>query len=101
MIASIVFSCISHNLGFNPCLHDFQHQPVVILAGVSEGHHVQGGEVAYSQYVRHLERTSPVVQASKRPGTVENFAKGYQDYLQAPLQAFIYPKVTKQINPND
>jgi protein arginine N-methyltransferase 5 len=89
MIASTVSSCISPKLGFNLCLRDFQHQPVIILAGVSEGHHALGGEMAYSQYVRHLERTSPVVQAAKRPGTVENFAKGYQDYLQAPLQAFI------------
>lgn len=70
-------------------LSDIQHQPVIILAGVSEGHHARGGEIAYSQYVRHLERVSPVVQAAKRPGTVENFAKGYQDYLQAPLQVLV------------
>jgi protein arginine N-methyltransferase 5 len=89
MIASTMSSCISPNLGFNSCPRNFQHQPVVILAGVGEGHHTQGGEVAYTQYVRHLERTSYVVQAAKRPGTVENFAEGYQDYLQAPLQAFI------------
>ena len=53
---------------------------------MSEGHHARGGELAYFQYVRHLEKTSPVVQAVKNPGTVEHFAKGYQDYLQAPLQ---------------
>jgi protein arginine N-methyltransferase 5 len=90
MIASILFSYISLNLGFNLCLRDFQHQPVIILAGVSEGHHARGGEAAYSQYVRHLERTSPVVRAAERAGTVENFAKGYQDYLQAPLQVFLH-----------
>ncbi|KIY43852.1 PRMT5-domain-containing protein [Fistulina hepatica ATCC 64428] len=44
------------------------------------------GEAAYSQYVRHLEKTSPSVQAAKQSGTVENFAQGYQDFLQAPLQ---------------
>lgn len=38
------------------------------------------------QYVRHLEQTSPGVVASQAEGTVENFARGYQDYLQAPLQ---------------
>ena len=42
--------------------------------------------MAYLQYVRHLEKTSPAVQVIKKPGTVEHFAKGYQDYLQAPLQ---------------
>ncbi len=47
---------------------------------------MRGGEMAYSQYVRHLEKTSPAVQVIKKPGTVEHFAKGYQDYLQAPLQ---------------
>jgi type II protein arginine methyltransferase len=63
-----------------------QHRPTVILSGVSEGHHARGGEPAYSQYVRHLEKSSPAVQASQTEGTVENFAQGYQDYLQAPLQ---------------
>lgn len=47
------------------------------------------------QYIRHLERTSPVVQAAQQAGTVENFAQGYQDYLQAPLQVsprYLIPK---------
>lgn len=38
------------------------------------------------QYVRHLEKSSPPVQAAKTDGTVEHFAQGYQDYLQNPLQ---------------
>jgi hypothetical protein len=63
-----------------------QHRPNVILSGVGEGHHTRGGEAAYKQYVRHLENSSPAVQASQTKGTVENFAQGYQDYLQAPLQ---------------
>lgn len=58
----------------------------MILSGASSGHHTRGGEAAYSQYVRHLEKTSPAVVAAKKSGTVENFAQGYQDYLQAPLQ---------------
>ncbi|CAL1716513.1 unnamed protein product [Somion occarium] len=61
-------------------------QPNVILSGTSSGRHAKGGEAAYSQYVRHLEKTSPSVKAAHTPGTVENFAQGYQDYLQAPLQ---------------
>jgi type II protein arginine methyltransferase len=48
--------------------------------------HARGGEAAYAQYVRHLESTSSIIQAAKKEGTVENFAQGYQDYLQAPLQ---------------
>ncbi|GLB40203.1 putative class I-like SAM-binding methyltransferase superfamily protein [Lyophyllum shimeji] len=62
------------------------HYPTVILAGANAGYHSRGGESAYAQYVRHLEKTSPAVQAAERAGTVENFAQGYQDYLQAPLQ---------------
>lgn len=58
----------------------------MILSGASAGLHTKGGEIAYSQYLRHLERTSPAVQASLKAGTMENFAQGYQDYLQAPLQ---------------
>ncbi|PFH53048.1 hypothetical protein AMATHDRAFT_138418 [Amanita thiersii Skay4041] len=60
--------------------------PTIILSDVVSGLHNRGGEAAYSQYVRHLEKTSLAVQASQKPGTVENFAQGYQDYLQAPLQ---------------
>lgn len=42
--------------------------------------------MAYPQYIRHLEKTSPAVLAMETPGTVESFAQGYFDYLQAPLQ---------------
>ncbi|KAF8071731.1 shk1 kinase-binding protein 1 [Lyophyllum atratum] len=64
----------------------YPHHPTVILSGANAGHHNRGGETAYAQYVRHMEKTSPAVQAAERAGTVENFAQGYQDYLQAPLQ---------------
>ncbi|KAJ7650328.1 PRMT5 arginine-N-methyltransferase-domain-containing protein [Roridomyces roridus] len=62
------------------------HRPVILLSGANSGMHSRGGELAYSQYLRHLEKTSPVVQAANTSGTVEHFAQGYQDYLQAPLQ---------------
>ncbi|KAG6895339.1 hypothetical protein C0992_001761 [Termitomyces sp. T32_za158] len=64
------------------------HYPNIILSGVgAHAHtHARGGEAAYMQYVQHLEKTSPAVQAAEKAGTVENFAQGYQDYLQAPLQ---------------
>ena len=58
----------------------------MILSGTDAGKHSKGGEAAYAQYIRHLEKTSPAVKAIKTEGTVENFAQGYQDYLQAPLQ---------------
>ncbi|KAH9850257.1 PRMT5-domain-containing protein [Lenzites betulinus] len=61
-------------------------QPNVILSGTRAKKHMRGGEAAYAQYVRHLEKTSPAVKAAQTAGTVENFALGYQDYLQAPLQ---------------
>ncbi|KAJ3856112.1 shk1 kinase-binding protein 1 [Lentinula lateritia] len=64
----------------------YPHRPNIIISGASSGLHKRGGEDAYSQYVKHLERTSSVVQAAEKVGTVENFAQGYQDYLQAPLQ---------------
>ena len=67
-----------------PC--HVQHRPVAILSDTNAGLHVKGGEVAYVQYVRHLDKTSPALVQAKTAGTVENFARGYQDYLQAPLQ---------------
>ncbi|KAF6757275.1 shk1 kinase-binding protein 1 [Ephemerocybe angulata] len=74
------------------------HRPTILLADVNTGRHRRGGESAYSQYVRHLEKTSPPVQAAQKPGTVENFAQGYQDYLQAPLQPLMdnLPSATYQ-----
>ncbi|KAH6913038.1 shk1 kinase-binding protein 1 [Coprinopsis sp. MPI-PUGE-AT-0042] len=71
----------SHDCTFLSCmLPSTQHRPTIILADANTGKHARGGERAYAQYIRHLETTSPI------PGTVENFAQGYQDYLQAPLQ---------------
>lgn len=73
-------------MSLNTYLSRGQHRPVVILSGTTTGLHVKGGEAAYLQYVRHLDKTSPAVIQAKTAGTVENFARGYQDYLQAPLQ---------------
>ena len=63
---------------------------MIILSEVNAGNHSRGGEAAYSQYVRHLEKTSPAVKAVQSAGTVENFAQGYQDFLQAPLQVRLF-----------
>lgn len=57
-----------------------------MLADVNANKHSRGGEIAYSQYVKFLEKTSAAVRNAQQAGTVENFAQGYQDYLQAPLQ---------------
>lgn len=64
----------------------FKQIPTVLLARTRSRIHENGGDLAYAQYIRHLERTSPAVIAAEQPGTLENFAKGYWDYLQAPLQ---------------
>ncbi|KAG8688974.1 methyltransferase protein [Ceratobasidium sp. 395] len=60
----------------------------IILSQTTSGHHKQGGELAYAQYVRHLEKTSPTAVARDAADglTVESFGRGYEDYLQAPLQ---------------
>ncbi|KAG9045040.1 methyltransferase protein [Tulasnella sp. UAMH 9824] len=63
-----------------------KHHPGIILSGVDKGIHRTGGHTAYQQYIRYLEKTSPYVVASETLGTVENFATGYWDFLQAPLQ---------------
>ncbi|CEL55507.1 protein arginine N-methyltransferase 5 [Rhizoctonia solani AG-1 IB] len=66
----------------------FKNRPNVILSKTQSNLHTLGGELAYVQYVRHLEKTSPFNVARNAPGglTVESFGRGYEDYLQAPLQ---------------
>lgn len=63
-----------------------KHRPGVIVSGTDKGLHKTGGHTAYQQYIRYLEKTSPYVVASETPGSVESFATGYWDFLQAPLQ---------------
>jgi len=68
-------------------LRDFiRHSPTILLSGTKNGLHSKGGHLAYGDYIRHLEKTNPSVLAAEKPGTVESFAQGYWDYLQAPLQ---------------
>ncbi|UZJ53777.1 hypothetical protein CBS101457_003097 [Exobasidium rhododendri] len=43
-------------------------------------HHNRGGQAAYEQYIRHLEKSTPPMSAN------DYQARGYADYLQAPLQ---------------
>ncbi|EPQ31570.1 uncharacterized protein PFL1_00903 [Pseudozyma flocculosa PF-1] len=56
--------------------------PTVILSGVQTPPptHTRGGPLAYMQYVKHMEKTAPPESA------VDAFARGYTDWLQAPLQ---------------
>lgn len=63
-----------------------QHRPGIILTDTEIGLHRMGGNLAYQQYVRYLEKTSASVTAQETAGSVESFAEGYWDYLQAPLQ---------------
>ena len=78
----------SHSERLSEPVCHVQHRPVVILSETNAGLHVKGGEAAYVQYVRHLDKTSPALEQAKTAGTVEHFARGYQDYLQAPLQVW-------------
>ena len=64
----------------------FKSHPNIILAGASAGLHPRGTEDKYVDYLRYLEKSSPHVQKTKEENTLENYAQGYQDYLQMPLQ---------------
>lgn len=54
-----------------------------IIAGSQSppSHHTKGGQAAYEQYIRHLEKSSQGQSSAS-----ELQARGYADYLQAPLQ---------------
>ncbi|CDU24585.1 related to protein arginine N-methyltransferase [Sporisorium scitamineum] len=60
----------------------FRKNPTIVLSGVQSPPltHSRGGPLAYLQYVRHLEKATPP------DGAVDSFARGYTDWLQAPLQ---------------
>lgn len=60
----------------------FKKNPTIVLSGVQSPPpaHSRGGPLAYLQYVRHLEKATPP------DGAVDYFARGYTDWLQAPLQ---------------
>ncbi|KAF8604211.1 PRMT5-domain-containing protein [Ceratobasidium sp. AG-I] len=65
-----------------------KNRPNVVLSQTNAKLHKLGGELAYAQYIRHLEKTSPTTLAREAADglTVESFGRGYEDYLQAPLQ---------------
>ncbi|PWN52296.1 PRMT5-domain-containing protein [Violaceomyces palustris] len=56
--------------------------PTIALSGAQNPppNHTRGGPSAYLQYIRHLEKSSPP------DSVVDSFARGYTDWLQAPLQ---------------
>ncbi|KNZ52585.1 hypothetical protein VP01_350g1 [Puccinia sorghi] len=58
------------------------HKPSVILSQTTEKKHSSGGSLAYPQYLRFLEKRAAAIVCDP----IENFAAGYLDYLQAPLQ---------------
>jgi len=58
----------------------FKFNPTVILSGVSRGLHPTGGPLAYAQYLRYTHRKQNALSP------VEQYAHGYTDHLQQPLQ---------------
>lgn len=61
-----------------------QQRPTIILSQTPNDRSLTGGPAAYPQYIRHLERAAKQLHAS--PGGMDDFAQGYWDWLQAPLQ---------------
>ena len=57
-----------------------QFNPTVIISGAQRGVHSAGGSLAYAQYVRYLHRKAAPLDP------VEQYAQGYMDHLQTPLQ---------------
>jgi protein arginine N-methyltransferase 5 len=62
-----------------------KQRPTIILSSTQSTSHPAGGPAAYPQYVRHLERASRALMASK-DGGIDELTRGYWDWLQAPLQ---------------
>ncbi|GAA6058643.1 hypothetical protein JCM10212_004054 [Sporobolomyces blumeae] len=58
----------------------FRFRPTVILSGAHRSLHPSGGNLAYAQYIRFLYRKSNELVP------VEEYAQGYMDHLQQPLQ---------------
>ncbi|GAA5898508.1 protein arginine N-methyltransferase [Sporobolomyces salmoneus] len=58
----------------------FRYRPTVIVSGAHRNLHQSGGQLAYVQYVRYLYRKSNELVP------VEEYAQGYMDHLQQPLQ---------------
>ncbi|GAA5865700.1 hypothetical protein JCM3774_004971 [Rhodotorula dairenensis] len=58
----------------------FRFRPTVVLSGTHRNLHAAGGHLAYAQYIRFLYRKSHELVP------VEEYAQGYMDHLQQPLQ---------------
>ncbi|TIB36818.1 hypothetical protein E3P86_02369 [Wallemia ichthyophaga] len=58
--------------------------PTIVLTETYEGIHKTGGSKAYVQYLRYMEKLS-----NDSATSVEQFASGYMDWLQAPLQPLL------------
>ncbi|GAA5855509.1 hypothetical protein JCM8547_007863 [Rhodosporidiobolus lusitaniae] len=58
----------------------FKFRPTFIISGTHRHLHSSGGPHAYAQYVRYLHRKSSEL------APVEEYAQGYMDHLQQPLQ---------------
>lgn len=65
---------------FSSIFFFFQFNPTFILSGAQRGLHTSGGPFAYAQYLRYIYRKSAPLDP------VEQYAQGYMDHLQAPLQ---------------
>lgn len=57
-----------------------QFNPTFILSGTQRGIHATGGSLAYAQYLRYISRKAGPLDP------VDQYAQGYMDHLQAPLQ---------------
>lgn len=65
------------------------------MAGTGEHLHAHGTEDKYVDYLRYLEKSAPHMRRMQEANTLENYAQGYQDFLQMPLQvrrAFVFEK---------
>ncbi|TIB95209.1 NPL4-domain-containing protein [Wallemia mellicola] len=71
-----------------PCQEFIKDQiktlPMIILTHTYDKIHSSGGSKAYVQYLRFMEKLS-----NDRATSVEQFASGYMDWLQAPLQPLL------------
>ncbi|WWD18018.1 hypothetical protein CI109_102465 [Kwoniella shandongensis] len=64
-----------------------KQNPTYVLSHTTLSRHPNGGANAYLQYVRHVTSTPiPGPNGTPLPPSAEEFASGYADYLQAPLQ---------------
>ncbi|KAH8117716.1 PRMT5-domain-containing protein [Phellopilus nigrolimitatus] len=63
-----------------------QSHPTLVLSGTGAHLHSRGTEDKYVDYLRYLEKSAPYARRAQEANTLENYAQGYQDFLQMPLQ---------------